>query len=273
MITLSQIEEVLEEFNAAERYEVKYSTQYYVPCIKQYVYINKQCGSRPSGLVIHPRFENKLDELLSMSGVDSTRELNHKSSMRKFPKRLNRGKDPIPFGLPFGFDSKEALRKFILRLTETKPYYVRNSENEISEAEASGEFSDLDSTTIDRIVSSRRGQGKYRKDLIRLWGKCAITECKQVELLRASHIKPWRDSSNSERLDPHNGLLLTPNYDLLFDIGMITFDSKGAINISPSLDEETLETLGVSYEARLTEVRSESEKYLKYHRKHIYQER
>ena len=43
----------------------------------------------------------------------------------------------------------------------------------------------------------------------------------RVEHLVASHTKPWRDSTNEERLDGENGLLLTPTIDHLFDKGFI----------------------------------------------------
>ena len=55
---------------------------------------------------------------------------------------------------------------------------------------------------------------------MRLWGgRCAVTGLDLPLLLRASHIKPWRDSDNRERLDPYNGLLLSPSYDAAFDWG------------------------------------------------------
>ena len=45
--------------------------------------------------------------------------------------------------------------------------------------------------------------------------------------LVASHSKPWRDSSNEERLDGENGLLLTPSVDHLFDRRFIGFEDSG----------------------------------------------
>jgi predicted restriction endonuclease len=53
------------------------------------------------------------------------------------------------------------------------------------------------------------------------------------EHLRASHCKPWRDSSNEERLDGENGLLLRPNADHLFDRGFIGFEDNGDVLVSP----------------------------------------
>jgi hypothetical protein len=49
----------------------------------------------------------------------------------------------------------------------------------------------------------------------------------------ASHCKPWRDSSNEERLNAENGLLLTPSVDHLVARGSISFDNDGKLIISP----------------------------------------
>jgi predicted restriction endonuclease len=53
----------------------------------------------------------------------------------------------------------------------------------------------------------------------------------------ASHIKPWRASDNTERLDTYNGLLLLPNLDKAFDLGFITFTERGRIIVSNQLEE------------------------------------
>jgi hypothetical protein len=53
-----------------------------------------------------------------------------------------------------------------------------------------------------------------------------ITGVERIEHLRASHCKPWRDSSDPERLDAENGLLLTPSIDHLFDRGFIAFEGQ-----------------------------------------------
>ena len=57
------------------------------------------------------------------------------------------------------------------------------------------------------------------------------------ELLVASHIKPWSISDANEKLDIHNGLLMCPNHDKLFDRGYISFDDTGRILISEKLDD------------------------------------
>ena len=58
-------------------------------------------------------------------------------------------------------------------------------------------------TERDALIRSRIGQGRFRYDLLEMWeGRCCITGLDIDALLRASHIKPWRDSNNAERLDP-----------------------------------------------------------------------
>ena len=90
------------------------------------------------------------------------------------------------------------------------------------------------------LLLSRVGQGQFREGVSKVWGgRCAVTGLDIVALLRASHIKPWRDSDNRERLDPYNGLFLSPAYDATFDAGMISFGDDGAVIISDDLGQPT----------------------------------
>ena len=271
MISLDEIEEVLVEFEATKRHEVQYAIRFLLPSISQYVYINKQAGNEASGLIIHPRYERAWHELRLLAGVQSKQTLNHKSSCREFPQRIHTGKSSIPFGLPFGFDTKNAMRDFLRDLSSVSSFYTRDSESEILDAEKKGEFDGLSSTDVERVVKSRKGQGKFRRDVIDLWKECSVTGCQQISILKASHIKPWRDASNEERLDPFNGLLLTPNLDTLFDGGFITFDKKGEIAVSSSVEIETLQSFGIDTKYKLKFLDKKTEQYLKYHRKYIFQ--
>jgi putative restriction endonuclease len=97
------------------------------------------------------------------------------------------------------------------------------------------ESKSLEKTERESIVKSRIGQGLFRDRVVELWGSCSVTGLGNLSLLRASHIKPWRDSTNQERLDPMNGLLLQPTLDHLFDLGLISFDETGAVLFSPQL--------------------------------------
>lgn len=70
-----------------------------------------------------------------------------------------------------------------------------------------------------------------------------VTKVERLEHLVASHTKPWRDSTNEERLNGENGLLLTPAIDHLFDKGFISFEDKGALVVSPVADRQSLLTI------------------------------
>lgn len=113
------------------------------------------------------------------------------------------------------------------------------------------------------LINTRIGQGKFRKCLLNYWEGCAVTGYKIQNLLIASHIKPWRDSSNKERLDTYNGLLLTPSIDKAFDTGFISFNSKGEILISNILEKPDL--LGIKNEMKI-KLEKAHLRYLEYHR-------
>ena len=125
-------------------------------------------------------------------------------------------------------------------------------------------------TEIETLIKARLGQGSFRKNVLKLHPNCPLTGLDIQSLLIASHIKPWSKCNNEERLDPSNGLMLAPNIDALFDSGLITFDTDGTIKISPKIDPENQERLGISRDMKL-KIEPESEKYFEYHRNHVFQ--
>ena len=100
---------------------------------------------------------------------------------------------------------------------------------------------------------------------------CRITGVTKEAHLRASHCKPWRDSSNDERLDGENGLLLTPTIDHLFDRGFIGFEDNGNLLISPVAHLESLSRMGLSVNANqnVGMFSAGQKRYLEYHRDKI----
>lgn len=94
-------------------------------------------------------------------------------------------------------------------------------------------------TEAERLVVQRIGQDIFRSGLIEYWeGRCALTGISDTALLRASHIVPWKDcASDAERLDVHNGFLLSALWDAAFDRGLVTFDDEGQPQFSPSLSD------------------------------------
>jgi len=271
VLTVEEIDAHLVSLGAERQHEVKYAIRFYLPQQKQYLYLNKEAGAKASGLVIHPRYELQRDDLLNLPDVQSSQPLYHLSSMNQFPRRLHTGKKPIPYGIPFGFESAQALAMLLDTLNDIPAAYQRSATADIDSAESAGEFYKLDSTEKESVVKSRVGQGSYRKALIEQWGRCAVSGCPLTEVLKASHIKPWRDANNQERLDPNNGLLLTPNYDQLFDSGLISFENDGVIRLSSRLDSHTLATLGISTSDAIDGLNPAQRKYLGYHRDFIFQ--
>lgn len=125
---------------------------------------------------------------------------------------------------------------------------------------------------------ARVGQGVFRNKMIKMWnGACSVTGCEMKEVLVASHAKPWRDCNSKEKVDEHNGLLLVPNLDALFDKFLITFDEKGKIQIRKEVEKECkklniTKNMKVDF-ARLNESDQKSVQYFlaehrKYFRKH-----
>ncbi len=125
-------------------------------------------------------------------------------------------------------------------------------------------------TEIEVLAVERVGQDLYRKALFEYWhGACAVTGLDIPELLRASHIKPWAVAEDKERLDVYNGFLLSPNLDLLFDQGFITFDENGKLIISSMLNADNRLRLGLKDDMHLNLTQNHIH-YLQYHWEHIY---
>lgn len=140
----------------------------------------------------------------------------------------------------------------------TKLQSIKNVVNELVEefkALQQVENLPITDTEKERMVKARIGQGKFKKLLIERECKCALCGVTDPRVLIASHIKPWSASTNEERLDENNGLLLYPNHDALFDKHLISFNLQGKIVISQTLDEVTRIFLNVHDElqVKLTE--------------------
>lgn len=137
-------------------------------------------------------------------------------------------------------------------------------------AEHNAEFIALPETERTAIVKSRIGQGSFRRGLIRLWGGCSVSGLKNLDLLIASHAKPWRDCTNEERLTPYNGLLLNPNLDVLFDSGYVGFGDNGKIQLSSRMTKDEYLSLGVEPTMRLRKNYSDTLRFLEYHKEYVF---
>ena len=176
-------------------------------------------------------------------------------------KRLNRDKYNTKKAL---VDFHSGLIKF-LHFVESDYRKVLQS-NEIEQVSMIKNNKKIVETEKSALIQSRIGQGYFRAELIKYWQGCSITKCGFAPVLIASHIKPWKDSNNDERLDVFNGLLLIPNFDKLFDKGYISFDKKGKIIISTLLPSTDRVLLGIEKSLQLNKVESKHQEYLEYHR-------
>lgn len=194
-----------------------------------------------------------LDETLTKEKID---EILRQEDLKRQERSVYTSKKSLS-------DFRAGLNKFLAFINSD--YHKRIADSIITEIKAVENDNTIKMTEKDSIVKSRIGQGIFRKGLIEYWHGCAISQCPLTWMLIASHIKPWRDADNQERLDAYNGLLLLPNYDKLFDLGYISFNSKGKIMYSRLLDKFDRETIGLTNNLHLVKLEEQHLKYLKYH--------
>jgi len=129
-------------------------------------------------------------------------------------------------------------------------------------------------TEAEYLSIQRIGQDMFRKKLIDYWaGRCCISGLAVVELLRASHIKPWADcETDAERLDVFNGFLLAPHLDAVFDRGFITADTQGHIMLAEELDTAARSALGFTNPMQIVGLTHQHRTYLSWHRTYVFRD-
>ncbi len=122
------------------------------------------------------------------------------------------------------------------------------------------------------IRNARVGQGKYRDQLLEECPFCPITMINDERLLIASHIKPWAASTDKEKIDPHNGYMLSPMFDKLFDKGLITFTDDKRLVISNWLSPRNIERIGLVDDKyyQFLPTGEDRLRYLEYHRNCVF---
>lgn len=165
-----------------------------------------------------------------------------------------------------------AVRSFFgLRNPPRDPYVelveLANDEHE-SQLRARGMTGPVE---VEQLVMARRGQGVYRHNLELVETECRVTGLRSLRHLRASHIKPWRFSDDSEKVDGNNGLLLSPHVDHLFDRGWIRFNEDGVLVPSPRLESEVLTSWRIEPPARPKPFNDRQCEYLQFHAERIFQ--
>ncbi|MCQ2240007.1 HNH endonuclease [Treponema sp.] len=159
-----------------------------------------------------------------------------------------------------------ALKQYQAFVKSTKENNAKSLEDSVKKD------SSLKPTEKEMIIKARIGQGDFRKSLIEKYaGKCIITGINDKRLLVASHIKPWSVSNNQERIDVENGFLLSPLYDKMFDLGLMTFTDEGQIKLSSTIKQNNRFIINIDTEKSYDlHISSKLKSNLDYHRDVIF---
>ncbi|MGB3726527.1 MAG: HNH endonuclease [Glaciecola sp.] len=182
-------------------------------------------------------------------------------ALKTFPiiREKEHGNKPLA-GTAHIKDHIEELTDAELVREENEFYAIAHYKSEHAKKESTGFSNDVeqifesvsDKTERESLVMARIGQGKFRKNVISLWGNgecCALTLVSIREMLIASHILPWsKCETNDQRLDGSNGILLCAHIDKLFDNHLITFKQRGSrlvLEVAAQIDKNLLKQLGI----------------------------
>ncbi|WEL58011.1 HNH endonuclease signature motif containing protein [Pseudomonas kermanshahensis] len=168
------------------------------------------------------------------------------------------------------------LGSFVLRLTNATGIAiierVKELEDQVRADVVEREIEldeELTATEREQLVRSRIGQGAFRLKVLDRENSCRLTGVSDRRFLIASHIKPWKDCSNAERLDGSNGLMLAPHVDKLFDRGWITFQDDGKLLVADTA-KEVVSAWGLASGMNVGDFTVEQRSYLSHHRSEVY---
>ena len=128
------------------------------------------------------------------------------------------------------------------------------------------------------VVRQRVNQSCFRTMILNNYEThCAITGINIPALLVASHIIPWADREDT-RLNPDNGICLSPLYDKAFDKGLITVnpDDYSIVLSSALMEYQSEEYFEKQFHSiagkRLTLPleHSPAREFLDYHKHHVF---
>lgn len=215
--------------------------------------------------------ETNTPQNISMLTVNSPSRVNHHSSLSERLSNEGFPRDKL-FKIGRGlYEIYSPEKHGIWRMYKENGEYkiMEHSGTLLYEIKKIEEDNGINETTRKALIDARIGQGNFRKQVIDIFKKCPVTGVTMSDMLRASHIKPWSESNNTERLDPHNGIILSAHIDVLFDKGHISFSKKGKMLLKKDdVVEETIRALKIEANAQIN-FSEESKIYLEWHRDHF----
>lgn len=124
----------------------------------------------------------------------------------------------------------------------------------------------------------RVNQDFFREVVLSAYGeKCCITGINLDKVLIASHIKPWKHSNNTEKLNPRNGLCLNALHDKAFDRGLIAVNDDYTIAVSSVVSQssnDAVRRLLLEYESQKIKLPSRFHphpEFLQWHRNNVFE--
>ena len=171
------------------------------------------------------------------------------------------------------YEDEDELEKFINEVEEEKIVFDKDNslEEDTSDKDNSLEEDTYDKNNYEKTENNNfiSKEGKDIVEIIQIQKKCPITKISDVRLLEKTIIK--KDCNEDEINDIYNYLVLVPTYSKLFREGFISFDLDGKIILSPFIDYNEWEKLGLTELSVYEDVSNENnEIYLKYHRDNIF---
>lgn len=118
----------------------------------------------------------------------------------------------------------------------------------------------------------RRGKEQFTESLLPLWkSECPLCGIAIRDVLKATPAKPWKDSSDEERLDPFNGVLLCANHSALYTAGYIAFTGGGRLHISSQISPQDYDAYRLKKNTKIG-VSPEHAPYLRWHKRIVFAE-
>jgi len=172
----------------------------------------------------------------------------------------------------------DELGSFIYGLTSKNnpviPEIINEIKNEVEEDREVKQIEsrDIGQTEKEQLIKARRGQGLFRQNVESIERFCRLTRMTNKRFLIASHIKPWKDSTDREKIDGNNGLLLSPHVDKLFDGGWITFTDSGEILCADKNVQDVMKQWGLNPNMNVGAFSKDQCNYMEYHRNKVFLE-
>jgi putative restriction endonuclease len=157
--------------------------------------------------------------------------------------------------------------------------------DQIAQHHGASVWSELETERI-LLAAVRVGQHVFARQVLANCGSrcvfCGLhpSSFGATRMLLAGHIKPWKDSTPAERLDPRNGLAACPAHDVAFDTGMLTVNGGLKIHLArPLADAIQTDAMARQYYGSppLREVillpdgaQAPARKYLDWHRQKVF---